>query len=167
MLAKLRGYFILQAWVLEETTCEPAEKAKTQDGHVNGDGTTPPPATRGEEVAIKTVMASLLHKENLEEARGAYEQRPGQRDPTYTPCGDLGGREGIRALDTNTTMAHFSWVFPVRLRHIAALTQRIGRLVPIWRKERGMGAAERRFDELKQLQGDLQAQLAGTEEDWD
>ena len=30
-----------------------------------------------------------------------------------------------------------------------------------------MGAAERRFDELKQLQGDLQAQLAGTEEDWD
>jgi hypothetical protein len=66
VLAKLRGYFVLQAWVLEETTCEQAEKAKTQDGHVNGDWTTPPPATRGEEVAIKTVMASLVHKENLE-----------------------------------------------------------------------------------------------------
>jgi hypothetical protein len=178
VLAKLRGYFVLQAWVLEEATCEQAEKAKTQDGHMNGDGTTPPPATRGEEVATKTVMASLVHKENLEEARHVMPEvrttrdraKEIQRTPPAgynTNPGDLGGGEGIRALDTNTTMAHFSWVFPVRLRHIAALTQRIGRLVPIWRKERGMGAAERRFDELKQLQGDLQAQLAGTEEDWD
>ena len=30
-----------------------------------------------------------------------------------------------------------------------------------------MGSVEERFDELDQLQGDLQAQLAGTEEDWD
>jgi hypothetical protein len=68
VLAKLRRYFVLHAWVLEETTCELAEKAKKQNGHVNGDRTTPTRAVRGEEVAIKTVMASLVHKENLEEA---------------------------------------------------------------------------------------------------
>jgi hypothetical protein len=40
VLAKLRRYFV-HAWVLEETTRGLAEKAKRQDGHVNGDGTTP------------------------------------------------------------------------------------------------------------------------------
>jgi hypothetical protein len=131
VLAKLRRYFV-HAWVLEETTRELAEKAKKQDGHVNGDGTIPAPAVRGEEVAIKTVMALLVHKENLQEARHVM---PGvrttreraieiQRTPPAgysTNPGDLEGREGKRALDTNTTMAHFSCIFPIRLRHVAAL----------------------------------------------
>jgi hypothetical protein len=80
VLAKLRGYFVLHAWGLKETTCEPAEKAKTQDGHGDGDGTTPPPTARGEEVAIKTVMASLTHKENLQEARNVMPEVRMTRD---------------------------------------------------------------------------------------
>jgi hypothetical protein len=123
-------------------------------------------------------MASLVHKENLKEAQHVMPEVRTTRDRAIeiqrTPSagyktnpGDLEGGEGIRALDTNTTMEHFSWIFPIRLQHVAALTQRIGSLVPLWKKERGMGAARGRFDELDQLQADLQDQLAGTEEDWD
>ena len=131
-------------------------------------------------MAIKTVMASLVHKGNLDEAQHVIPRVSTtkeraieiQRTPPAgynTNPGDLEGGEGIRALDTNTTMEHFSWIFPIRLQHVAALTQRIGSLVPLWKKERGTGkgAAQGRLDELDQLQDDLKDQLAGTEEDWD
>jgi hypothetical protein len=125
MLAKLRGYFV-RAWILEETTRELAEKAKKQDGQVNGDGTMPAPAVREEEVAIKTVMASLVHKGNLEEARHVMPRVRTTRERAIeiqrtppagysTNPGALEGEEGKRALDTNTTMAHFLWIFPIRL----------------------------------------------------
>jgi hypothetical protein len=69
----------IHAWILKETTRELAEKAKQQislhpvendeDDRVVGDGTMPAPAVHREEVAIKTVVASMVHKGNLEEAQ--------------------------------------------------------------------------------------------------
>jgi hypothetical protein len=40
-----------------------------EDDRVVGDGTMPAPAVHREEVAIKTVVASMVHKGNLEEAQ--------------------------------------------------------------------------------------------------
>ena len=173
MLAKLRGYFVC-AWILEETTRELAEKAKKQvdlhlveidkDSHVDGDGTTPAPADHGEEVAIKTVMASMVHKGNLEEAQHVIPRVDTTKEQVIeiqlpppavysTDPGDLEDVKGKRVLDSKPpeiapvfvacshlsgTMAHYSWIFPVHLRHVAAITQRIESLTPLWRKERGM-----------------------------
>jgi hypothetical protein len=69
---------------------------------------------------------------------------------------------------SGTTMAHCSWIFPVYLKHVAAIIQRVENLIPLWRKERGMGGgADGRLDRLNQLQEDLTDQLANIEEDWD
>ena len=68
------------AWILEEITCDLAEKAKEQvnlhpvddseDDRLNGDGAVPEPDVHGEEVAIKTVtVESAMDKGNLEEAQ--------------------------------------------------------------------------------------------------
>ena len=65
-------------------------------------------------------------------------------------------------------MAHYSWIFPVYLKHVAAIIQRVENLMPLWRKERGMGGgADGRLDRLGGLQEDLTDQLASVEEDWD
>jgi hypothetical protein len=141
-------------------------------------------------------MASLVHKGNLDEAQHVIPRVSTTKERAIeiqlpppavysTDPGDLEDVKGQRALDTippditpvlvacshpsGTTMAHYSWIFPVRLRHVSALSQRIGSLVPLWRKELGMGrgAAEGRLDKLDQLQEDLKDQLAGMEEDWD
>ena len=65
-------------------------------------------------------------------------------------------------------MAHYSWIFPVYLKHVAAIIQRIENLMPLWMKERGMGrGADGRLDRLNRLQEDLTDQLASIEEDWD
>jgi hypothetical protein len=69
----------VHAWILEETTRELAEKAKQQislrpvendeDDCEESDGTMSTPNVHGEEVTIKTVVASMVHKGNLEEAK--------------------------------------------------------------------------------------------------
>ena len=64
-------------------------------------------------------------------------------------------------------MAHYSLIFPVYLKHVGAIVQRVENLVPLWKKERGMGGgADGRLDRLKRLQEDLTDQLGSIEEDW-
>jgi hypothetical protein len=188
VLAKLRGYFIdnhrlmnrpdftirEQARGERPNTLWEREKAKQQvglhlvesdeDSHVDGDGTKPAPAVHGEEVAIKTVMASMVRKGNLEEAQHVKPRVDKAKERVIeiqlpppamhsTNPGDLEDVKGKRVLDSKPpeiapvfvacshlsgTMAHYSWIFPVHLRHVAAITQRIESLTPLWRKERGM-----------------------------
>ena len=65
-------------------------------------------------------------------------------------------------------MAHYSWIFPVYLKHVPAIAQRIKNLVSLWEKDRGTsGGAKLRLDRLEQLQEDLRDQLASIDEDWD
>jgi hypothetical protein len=97
---------------------------------------------------------------DLDDVKGKRVLDPSPPDiaPVFVSCSHLSG----------TTMAHYSWIFPVYLRHVAAIIQRIESLTPLWRKERGMGGgADGRLDRLDQLQEDLTDQLASIEEDWD
>ena len=107
---------------------------------------------------------SVVHKGNLEEAQNIVTEKDktkGWAQDVECPwCG-----MGVTPV-CMTTMAHYTWIFPVYLKHIAVIVERIETSIPLWRKEKGMGA-DGRLDRLEQLQEDLTDQLSSIEENWD
>ena len=43
-----------------------------------------------------------------------------------------------------TTMTYYTWVFPVYLKHVAVIAQRIEASISLWRKDRGTGGDDKR-----------------------
>ena len=107
---------------------------------------------------------SVVHKGNLEEAQHIVtemDKTKGWAQDVECPWCGMGAMPVCM-----TTMAHYTWILPVYLKHIVVIVERIKMSIPLWRKETGMGP-DGRLDRLEQLREDLMDQLSSIEENWD